>query len=253
MLGFFRNRRRAHLRGQPFPAPWHSVLERHVPCYQRLAEQRRKALEGHVQVLLAEKHFEGCRGFVVDDRVRVTIAAHAAILLLGRDMDYYRGLYTVLVYPGAFVVEYEEPDELGFVDAESEVQEGQSWNLGTVVLSWQDIRRDVKKTDGRNVLFHEFAHQLYDHVGPGLDSRAANRRWRRAFGEHYQRHCDAVERQRGRRRSLIDPYGAEDPSEFFAVLTELFFERPDVMRRREPALYELFARYYRQEPGGAAE
>ncbi len=245
MFGFFRERRRARLRAATFPDTWEEALRRHVPYFRKLPEVLQQRLRGHIQVFLAEKHFEGCGGLVLTDHMRLSIAAHACILLLGEDFGFYRGLVSILLYPAAFVPLPKQHAPSGVVDDEPEEQEGESWDRGAVVLSWEDVQRDVKAFDGRNVLFHEFSHQLYDCAEDAFETAEGFENWITVFQNHYERHLRDVERGR---ETFLDEYGAEDPAEFFAVATEDFFERPLGFRRRHPDLYAQFSAYYRQDP-----
>ena len=108
MFGFFKQRRRRRLRAAPFPEAWRTIVERNVLLFARLPDDDRTELLGHIHVLLAEKHFEGCGGLELTDEIRVTIAAHACLLLLHRDTDYYPDLTSILVYPHTYVVPDEE-------------------------------------------------------------------------------------------------------------------------------------------------
>lgn len=250
MFFFLKKRRRAALRAQPVPAEWPPILEANVPAYRRLPGELRAQLHEHMHVFLAEKHFEGCNGFEITDEVRVTIAGEACLLLLNRETKYYPGLVTILVYPAVFYAEVEDAD--GHIVSEyKEDRSGESWDLGVVILSWEDaVEHASTGRAGYNVALHEFAHQLDMENGdmdgmPGLESAAEREAWRRAFTaayEHFERAAYS------NRRTLVDPYGAGDPAEFFAVVTESFFERPLALRREYADLYEVLARYYRVDP-----
>jgi hypothetical protein len=251
MLRWFRDRRRHKALAQPFPPEWNAILE-DLPTYRRLPPEDRNELRGHVQVLLDEKQFEGCGGIEITDEIRVTVAAHAAILLLHRKTDYYPQLASILIYPEAYGAPGERHVGEYLVEEGIEVREGESWYRGSMVLSWKDVRRGVADIDdGENVVFHEFAHQLDDESGTGdgtplLSSRDEWRRWVGVCEREYEALVDADERGR---KTLIDPYGAENPSEFFAVVTECFFERPRKLKARHRELYDVFSEYYRQDPG----
>ncbi len=250
MFGWFRNWRRERTRVRPFPADWNAELEALI-IYRRLSDADRTELRGHIQVFLEEKRFEGCGGLDLSDRIRVTIAAHASILLLHRDTDYYPQLESILVYPHA----YQAPSErhLGdyLVEEGTEVREGESWYRGAMVLSWEDVQRGaMDQKEGQNVVFHEFAHQLDDESGaadgtPVLEGRDQWRKWVEVFQREYERLQDAAEQGR---RTVLDPYGAESPSEFFAVATEFFFQRPRDLQRRHRELYEQLRQFYKQDP-----
>jgi Mlc titration factor MtfA (ptsG expression regulator) len=222
-----------------------------MPLYGRLSDAERARLEGHVQVFLAEKHFVGCGGLELTDEIRVTIAAQACLLLLGRDVDGYPELRSILVYPTTVVPEHVEPLVDGELVHEPEPLVGESWAHGTVVLAWDDVLDGAATADdGWNVVFHEFAHQLDQETGdsdgtPHLDTLAGLRRWRRVMREHYTALREAADEGRP---TLLDPYGAEDPAEFFAVVTECFFEQPLDLKLEHPELYRELAAYYRLDP-----
>ncbi|MDQ3949027.1 MAG: zinc-dependent peptidase, partial [Gemmatimonadota bacterium] len=192
MFGLFRRRRRARLRAAPFPKAWRGILSKNVPLYERLPPDVRREIEGHVQVLLAEKHFEGCGGLVLTDEIRVTIAAHAALLLLGREPHYYPGLVSILVYPSAYRAPVEEHHG-GIVTEREDERLGESWHRGVVVLAWDAVRAGARGAeDGDNVILHEFAHQLDTEDGaadgvPYLDRRSDYAAWARTLAPEYER------------------------------------------------------------------
>jgi MtfA peptidase len=124
-------RRRRRLRSQPFPAEWRTILKRRVPCYRRLPADLQIQLRKHILVFLAEKAFVGCRGLVVTDEMRVTIAAQACLLILNRPTGYYPNLRQILVYPGAFVVNRVQTDGVGVLQEQRQVLSGESWSQGT--------------------------------------------------------------------------------------------------------------------------
>jgi Mlc titration factor MtfA (ptsG expression regulator) len=242
--------RRRRLKSRPFPPEWLAILDKNVPLYRRLTTADRAELQRHIQVFVAEKNFEGGNGFVMTDEVRVTIAAQACILLLHRETGYYAGLSSVIVYPGEFLAPFREVDESGVITEGIDRRSGESWQEGTLVLSWEDIADgslDVQA--GYNVVIHEFAHQL--DVEDGITCGT-----RRLFGRDQPNWAKTLEQEYLRlqhdtahgRSTVLDPYGAENPAEFFAVATECFFESPRRLRERHPKLYAELARYYRQDP-----
>ena len=251
MFGYFKRRRRERLRATPFPPEWDDTLRKNVPLYDRLSEPDRRELQGHIQVFVAEKTFEGCGGLSLTDEIRVTIAAQACLLLLHRDTDYYRRLVTILVYPSAYTAKGVESLGGGFVLEGEQGRLGEAWAAGVVVLSWDDVRSgasDVK--DGHNVVLHEFAHQLDQEDGvadgaPPLDRRSRYVAWARVLGAEYERL--RMSSRRGK-KSVLDRYGATKPAEFFAVATECFFEKPVQMKKKHPELYDELREYYRQDP-----
>jgi Mlc titration factor MtfA (ptsG expression regulator) len=124
--------RRRRLRARPLPPAWRRFLRQHVPLVARLPPELQLRLKGHIQVLVAEKPFIGCRGQVITEQVRVTIAAHAGLLLLGHPQpDYYPRLRQILVYPDAFVVNQERPLGAGLVQEQRHTLSGESWPRGS--------------------------------------------------------------------------------------------------------------------------
>jgi hypothetical protein len=243
--------KRRRLRRREFPKEWRSIVERNVPFYHRLPLEDREELLGHIQVFLAEKHFEGVDGLEITDEIRVTIAAHACLLLLHREADYYPRLVSIIVYPHAYIGEHYEHDENGIVTEGPEARLGESWQRGAVVLSWEDVLAAERGAeDCRNVVLHEFAHQLDSEDGavegaPALPQGSMYSDWARVLGREYERLRREAERGQ---KTLLDEYGATSPAEFFAVATECFFTRPTPLRARHPELYEELRLYYRQDP-----
>ena len=253
--------RRARVQRQPFPAAWREILRRRMPAFTKLPTPVQLQLKKHVQVLLAEKPFIGCAGLVVTDEHRVLIAAQAALLLLNRRAGYFRNLRQVLVYPGAFVVDRVLPDGLGLHHATRRALSGESWQEGQVLLSWDDVLAGAAQPhDGHNVVIHEFAHQLDQESGNangappvGLGSAAQRAGWAAIFNAEFQALQQRLAQSAtvgapGESKGLIDPYAATHPAEFFAVLSEHFFEQPAPLATAHPALYRELARYYRCDP-----
>ena len=251
LLHPFRDHRRQELAQQLFPAEWAEIIDRNVPCYRCLHPDERRRLEDVIKVFIAEKHFEGCAGLAITDEIKVTIAAQACLLLLNLHHDYYERLVSILVYPESFNVEQEERGPASTVEVANRAVMGLSSSQGAVVLSWPDTVEGAQwPEDGINVVFHEFAHQLDQLDGamdgaPSLDSAALYRDWARVLGGEYLRLQAEVETGTP---SLISAYGATKPAEFFAVVTELFFEKPVELQREHPALYEEFRQYFQQDP-----
>lgn len=247
----FKERRRKKIASGPFPGAWLTILERNVPLFARLPVSDREELERHILIFMAEKEFEGCGGLRITDEIKVTIAAQACMLLLHRQTEYYPGLKHVLVYPRAYVVD-RTPHLLGGTVLEGrDVRLGESWHRGSVVLSWDDVRRSAADIhDGQNVVLHEFAHQLDSSGGKGdstpvLQSRTSFVAWARALGEDFEKFRRDIHENRA---EVLDEYGAVNPAEFFAVATECFFEQPKELQHVYPRLYDELKRFYQQDP-----
>jgi Mlc titration factor MtfA (ptsG expression regulator) len=241
-------RRRALRRG-PTPPEWTRVLNR-IPLYRRLPPEDRRELESHMRVFLAEKHFEGAQGVVVTIEMQLRIAATACVLLLHRRTDYYPDLRTIIVYPGAFLAPRHERRGTWIETERTDVLSGESWGDGVVILSWDDVKASEFADDGVNLVLHEFAHQLDEEDGnangaPILGSTVDPARWAEVMRNEYETLRAAAARGE---ETLLDPYGAETPAEFFAVATETFFERGAELEALHPTLYEQFRLYYQQHP-----
>lgn len=244
-------RRRRRLRATPLDESRRRLLHAGVPYYRLLPPEARLELEGLVQVFLDEKRFEGCGGFAVGEQARLTIAGNACVLLLGRDTDFYPMLASVLVYPSTFMAPVQLQHGGGLVSDAHEARAGESWCAGAVVLSWEDVERDLYGDEaGYNVVIHEFAHQLDDECPDGeglppLPRRDMAPEWARVLGEEYELLCRASARGG---ETLLGEYAAESPAEFFAVATETFFCLPVDLERDHGALYRLLAELYCQDP-----
>lgn len=252
VFGLFTKGRRERLRTKPARREWLVILDRNVPIFRRLPEDDRKELLGHVQIFLAEKHFEGCGGLELTDEIRVTIAAQACLLLLHRDTDYYPNLTSILVYPTGYTAHDERYLGGGVWEEGPEDRLGHTaHNLRALVLAWDAARRGASDpSDGANVVLHEFAHQLdFENQSadgtPALDTRSEYLSWARVMSVEFEQlrrgYFDADP-------SVLDRYGALNPTEFFAVATEAFFERPRALLARHPALYETLKAFFRQDP-----
>lgn len=243
--------RRARVRRQPFPSDWRWVLRRRMPAFARLPADVQWNLKKHAQVLIAEKPFIGCAGLAVDDEVRVLVAVQAALLLLGRPAGYFRNLRQILVYPGAFVVARETADGSGLMHETRRVLAGESWQQGQVLLSWDDVLAGAADPyDGQNVVLHEFAHQLDQETGrangaPWQIGRERRAHWARVMNAEFTQ----LQQQQVRGEfGLIGSYAASDPAEFFAVTTELFFERSSELSVQHPSLHRELRLFYGVDP-----
>ncbi len=247
-----------HALARPFPEAWRAIVERNLPPFAALEEAQRQRLLQLVQQFLLEKRFFGCDGFEITDEVRLTIAANAALLLLNRSGPLFPGLDYVLVYPAEFVVDVVEVDEAGVEHRDAQSRAGESWEQGKVILSWRDVAWDVRHwDDGQNVVLHELAHQLDQMFGgvdgiPRLADPAQHADWERLLRAEFEFHGAAVANADSGLgdEPFLDPYGASGPHEFFAVVTESFFEQPEPFAMQHPALYEALSRFYGVDPRG---
>ena len=256
MFDWLKKHRHARVLETPFPPAWTAILEANVPLYAHLDETDRRTLRDKTQIFLAEKRFEGCGGLELTDEIRVTIAAHACVLLLRLDVeDVFPSVETILVYPSAYTVPPKPHLQGGVVIEGERTRLGETWKWGTIVLAWDAVLRGAHEPDdGHNLVLHEFAHALdwEDGAGDGapvLPRRAMYGPWAKVLGSEYEHLVWASEHGE---ESLLDAYGATNPAEFFAVASEVFFEQPARMKKDHAALYEQLAAFYRQDPASRA-
>lgn len=258
-----REARREGLR--PIPPEWFALLQRSIPVTRRVSDQDRTHLLQASRELIATRRWEGCGGLELNPDMQLIIAAQAALLTLRIPGEPFPGLREILVYPHTFVPR-RVCDPRKWLAAANPARPspelGESWSGGTIVLAWDAALAGAgNPEDGRNVVFHEFAHELAfeHHLAPaGVTLQAGWGQlaqphagvvdpdaWRRVLEGSYERLCAKLER---RESSTLDQYAATNLAEFFAVATEAFFERAEDLVREFPLLYEQLRRFYRQDP-----
>ncbi len=242
ILAFQKNRKKQHRQNlirKPFPESWASILINYFPLYKILPDNLKKQLQGHIQIFIDDKTFEGQAGLSISDEIRLIIAAQACILLLNRKTDYYPKLKTIIVYPHNYISE------------NGAICGGESWTYGPVVLSWDAVKHGISDMqDGKNVVYHEFAHQLdqEDGVGDGtpiLNNQSNYQTWIKVFSSEFKRHIDDIFDSR---KTVLRPYGSVHPAEFFAVASEAFFEKPKKMVDSHPELYVEMKNFFLVDP-----
>lgn len=231
-------------RGTMEEATWHADLEASCGLYRRAPQSVREPTIALAQRLIRQKHFVGCNGLRVTEAMKRVIAFQACLLVVRHGLHLYQSLRSVLVYPGEFIVESEQEDEAGVVSTSRETLSGQAIDTARIVLSWQDVLEAGDSGAAYNVVIHEFAHHL-DHALDDRLSSAGSEPWHALLQREYAALCTAVDQGIG---TLIDPYGAEDPAEFFAVVTETFFEQPGALRAQHISLHQSLARLYGLDP-----
>jgi Mlc titration factor MtfA (ptsG expression regulator) len=247
-MGLIKNwRRRRALKNQSIDEDlWRRVLAG-LPFLRGLSSAELGELRELALLFLAEKEMHGAGGLELSDDICLSIALQACLPILKLGLDAYAGWVGVVVYPAEFLVRREEMDEDGVMHEYEEELSGEAWEGGPVVLSWQDVKLT---SAGYNVVIHEFAHKLDMENGNadgfpvprnGLDPE----RWQEVWQLAYDGFCREVD---AGRETLVDPYAAEHPAEFFAVMSEMFFTHSEVLARDWPGLYEQLAGYYRQDP-----
>lgn len=248
-----KKRKREKLRATELKSEWKEIINRNVRFYNYLSDDLKTELHGLIQIFLNEKIFEGCEGLVITDEIKITIAAQACLLLLGRQNDIYPTLKTILVYPDAYYAPFSQRMEDGSVIEGYQARLGESWSRGQIVLAWNEILKDTNDIhDGHNLIFHEFAHQLDNESGaaegiPEFDKRSSYIVWARVLTKEYNKLLSEIIQHK---HHLLNNYGATNPAEFFAVVTEFFFERPIELKNLHPELYEQFKSFYKLDTAG---
>lgn len=222
------------------PDAWRSWLRRHVPFYRALDAEGRAHFERDIQFFIDEYSFEGVDGVTVTDELRLGVAAGAALLLHGRPDWELAGTSSIVFYPGAFDDQYYGSDYADF--------DGMAHEQGPVLLSAEAVHESwANPHDGDNVVLHELAH-LFDFKSTGpdgvpslVDPSSAG-----AWQQLVRREMDRIERG----QSMLRPYAATAPSEFFAVAVEVFFEQPDAMEAEHPELFDALCAFFSLDPRG---
>jgi MtfA peptidase len=233
------------------PETWRDTLVANVRQFALLNPSGQRRLIDCTRILVAEKYWEGCGGLTLTDEIRITIAGQASLLLLGWKDNYFDRLMSILVYPDTYLVPQKNVIPGGVVTESVGINLGEAWHQGPVILSWNNVnRRDNPGEPGQNLVLHEFAHVL-DHDDdssdgtPPLRDESQYETWREVMTAEFRRlKRDA----RHSRWTLLDPYGTQNPAEFFAVATEAFFEQPRELRTEHEGLYNLLRDYYCQDP-----
>jgi Mlc titration factor MtfA (ptsG expression regulator) len=225
---------------------WETVVA-NLPFLAVLAVDEKKRLKTLTGEFLAEKEFSTARGLVLTDTICVAIAVQGCLPILNLGLSAYRDWVGIVVYPDEFIVARRIEDDDGIVHEYDDVLSGEAWEGGPLIVSWRDAQM---AGDGYNVIIHEFAHKLDMLNGeadgmPALHSGLTPAGWDAVFIPAWEDFCRRVDAGED---TVIDPYASDDPAEFFAVVSEHFFETPDIVAGEYPRLYDLLRTYYRQDP-----
>jgi hypothetical protein len=240
-------------RQEPAPVPdalWQAVVSA-LPFLAALSGEEQARLRSLAEDFLAEKEFTAAGGLELSDAICVSIAAQGCLPILNLGLDYYRGWVGVIVYADEFIIPRSVEDEFGVVHEYQELASGEAWDGGPLLISWRDAQMAGA---GYNVVIHEFAHKLDMLNGdangiPPLPAEISRRDWQQAMDASYEHFCARVDQaDAADEETLFDPYAAENPGEFFAVMSEAFFETPDILQAEYPALYQNLTVFYRQDP-----
>ena len=250
MFTWFRNRRRRKLLEEPFPPWWEVILQRNVALYPRLSPAERAKLRDILRILHAEKTWESANSLHVTEEMKITIAAQAALLLLGVNHDYFARVSSIVVYPSAFATPNPE-DDWEDDELSDRIIEGQAVYRGPVILAWNHVLNEGRDLEqGHNLVIHEFAHQLdfLDDVvngTPPLDSPQQEARWHQVMQVAFDAHVKAIKHDT---ETIFTEHAAENETEFFADAAEVFYCAPVILKEEHPEVYDLLAGYFRVNP-----
>ena len=254
---WLKQRRRAKLLANPFPTTWDEIIRTNVVHDRHLTLQQQQKLRQLVQVFVPEKNWEGCGGLVLTDEIKVTIAAQACLMVVGMKQEMlFEHVLSILVYPTSYVAKGTRIFRAGLVLEGGEARLGEAWWQGPVILSWADVKSGAAhETSGHNLVLHEFAHQLDMMNGrscdgvPVMESAEQLDRWISVLGAEFQQ---LVEQCSHSHHGVIDCYGATNPAEFFAVITEAFFEQPRALQIHHLEAYDVLKDFYQLDPAAWA-
>lgn len=247
MLPWYRRAHRKRLLAEPYPEHWNAWLTNNVAQYSQLTDAQRTRLRTDLRILVTEKNWEGCDGLRMTEEIKVTIAAQAALMLVGMEHDYFSQVLSIIVFPSQYEMVREETDQ------EAKVALGQAFWRGPVLLSWNEVLAEGRDPSaGRNLVIHEFAHQLDFLDGsvngvPALRDAKQTHRWSRAMKAQFLRLQRDLRRGR---KTFLGEYAATHPTEFFSVLSEKFFTVPRELKHFHPNLHEILVEYYGIDPSG---
>jgi len=257
-----RENKRKKIMKNPFPREWENYLKESYTLYSKLPDELQQDMKNKIKVFLNEKTFFGCEGLEVTDQMRILIAAQACLLILNRRTTFYPKLRlnrrttfypklrSIFVYPTSYLAKRVSVNS-GIVTEKTQVMLGESWGSGELVLTWDTSVHGAKNMyDSRNVVYHEFAHQLDQEDGvadgaPVLENRSSYASWARVLSREFEN----LKKEKKRwRKTVMNKYGATNPAEFFAVASESFFEKPRQLKKKHPELYQELKNYYHTDP-----
>lgn len=248
LTGWWQSRVLERERARVDPQDLARVLDA-LPLLDELTEEETRRLADLALLFLRDKRLDPAQGLELTDAMRLAIALQACLPVLELGLDWYSGWYAVIVYPEEFVPEREVVGDDGVVWTEREAKSGEAWEQGPIILSWADVEAGMER-DGYNVVIHELAHKLDMRDGaangcPPLHAGMSPKVWAQTFSAAYENLCRRVD---AGEETPIDPYATESPAEFFAVVSEAFFELPDQLYAEYPKVYDQLRDFYRQDP-----
>lgn len=251
-MPFIRSIKRYFSAKRPLQDYYKDQLQTSIPFYRYLNASQKSSLETRMSVLLDEKIFEGCGGLTVTNEMKGVIAAYAGLLIMEKQSDYYSDLRAILIYPNDYMAPVYQMHDGGVVSEGSERRQGESWDSGSIVLSWNDIRDSaLNSNNSHNLIIHEFAHQLDNQYGLSAEITFRGKtnvsdEWTQELAKVYR---DLIDAERfGRTNHPLDLYGATNPAECFAVVMETFIESPRNLEISYSRLYSMLTEFYGFNP-----
>ncbi len=227
-----------------FPVKYEEILQ-NIPHFNRLPDVLKQKIRKSILLFTETKEFRGIE-IDIDDQIKVVIAFYACLLKLFKD-DCYEELHTIIVYPNEIFTQIVE-NSGGITKKEEVVLEGESIG-GTVVVVWSEAKKEAYHPKNHNVIVHEFAHEI-DYEDGAIDGIppvefSKYRQWTDVMFGEYDKLKEKI--QKGRyleKYRLIGSYAAKNEAEFFAVTSELFFEKPLSLKKHFPDVYNELKDFY---------
>ena len=249
MFSLFSNWRRSRILSQTnIDAELWRRLVSSVSYLRGLTADDLQRLHEDVRIFLHDKQFSGAHNLEINDEMMLSIALQGCLMTLNIGVERYKGWHGIIIYPDEFVPNHQYVDDAGVIHTDRRPMTGMARSDGPVILSWADTKTAFAQ-DGVNVVIHEFAHKLDMQNGdangfPPLHKDMNARAWQKSFAAAYADFCKRVDANED---TAIDPYATENPGEFFAVLSEVFFEMPQIIVEEYPAVYDQMKLFYRQD------
>lgn len=243
-------KKRANLLAQKFPDEWVKTMQNKVYLYSILPVILKTQLHNLMKIFLGEKQFIGKENLEITEEMKLTIACQACLLLLHNRSNYFPYLNIISVYPDTIVLKDKKRKKDQRLIGQSSVGNKAGYD-GEILLSWADVELESKLPNtGKNVVLHEFAHQLDQEFGsasgiPRLPNLQENLEWSHILSQEYKQLCEDVKLKK---KTVLDEYGATNEAEFFAVATETFFTKPMDLKNKHFELYEQLKKYYQLNP-----
>lgn len=238
------------IKSNEFPKDYLEILKTSFYPYEFLNQDEQEKLLIKILYFLKYKRFSALQDFSITDEMKVMIAAQACLMILNIDDDIYPSLVNIFISQSPFI-EKDQTVNIHGAHLFKSARLGESWKDGPIVLAWSSVKQGMENWhDGSNVVFHEFAHQL-DALDGGMDgtpplkvSKTLNK-WAHFMSKDF---LDLRDKVTHHHKSDIDPYGATNAAEFFAVTVEQFFEQPTKLKVHHHEMFELYLGYFKIDP-----